>query len=391
MNRRTSGSALTDDGERASREMRVLAVTTHRPAEVVNSMVEMNAETAVVSVDNRQGLVSRNVETFTETRRTMVSFDPDIVFLDCYGLMGLVVTFLGNWYDVPVVARIVGDTWRIYGEEGMRKSLRSRDYLRAVRYQLNQLISSVVYSQVTGFAVVSEALKDVVHQHTGCARDRIGVVPVPITTDMDARGSAKASRERYGISEERVILTVTNLAFYGKYRGVRDILQELQAVLQQDSDLAIVIAGGNTYHKDLEAHLDAAFDDPDVRSRIYAPGFVESIEDLYALADLFVYVSYLDGYPNAVLEAQTARLPVVANAAYGMVEQITDGETGFLIDPSNPGELRDRVELLLTDSEKRHRLGNGGRERAIRENSPDAISQQLRAFLASILESERAD
>ena len=65
--------------------------------------------------------------------------------------------------------------------------------------------------------------------------------------------------------------------------------------------------------------------------------------DLYALADVFVYVSDLDGYPNVVLEAQTAGVPVVANDAHGMCDQITDGETGYLVDPEARRALFDRV------------------------------------------------
>jgi glycosyltransferase involved in cell wall biosynthesis len=349
----------------------------------------MDASTAVVSVDNSQSLLSRNVETFRETRQALGDDRPDVVLLDCYGLMGLVVILLARWYGVPVVARMVGDTWRILREEYGRTARENRRYLEILRHELNLLVNRIIYSQVTGFLVVSEALKDTVHRQTGCPRGRIGVVPVPVTTDTLRHGSAASAREQHEIDEELVVLTVTNLAFRSKYEGTRDVFRELLPTLERRTDVAWVVAGGGTFYSHLRSFLDVQVDDPSLRQRIYTLGHVEDVVDLYAVADVFVYVSYLDGYPNVVLEAQTAALPVIANAAYGMTEQITDGETGFLIAPSEDGALRHRLEQLLEHPSERTRLGNGGRERVVSENSPGVVSDQVQAFLSELLEDNR--
>lgn len=375
----------------AEASIRVLAVTTHRPEEVLNSVTGSDEETAVVTIDGANGTLGRGVEAVREVRRALRAHDPDVVLLDCHELLGFLTTTLCLAYGVPVVPRLVGDTWRIFAEEGVRKARRERDYGRLLNYGLSLLVNRFTFSRAAGFVVVSEDLKSVTHRRTGCPRERIAVVPVPMTTDTAREGSASDARRALGVEEEHVLLTVTNLAFEGKYEGVRQTIDEIRPLLAANPDAAYVVAGDGEYHADLQRYVRETVDDPAVRARIYTPGFVDSVSDLYALAETFVYVSHLDGYPNAVLEAQTARLPVVANAAYGMREQIEHGETGLLVDASNDGAIGEAVGRLLADEDERERLGRNARACVLERNAPETVARQLRGGLADIVSAVRGN
>ena len=369
----------------AAESMRVLVITAHRPAEAVNSVREMSARTEVLTLNEDIGFLSRAVQTVWQTRRRIRSHDPDIILLDCYETIGFLVTLFSLWYDIPVVVRLVGDTWRGLDEEGARPAWRNGEYKRWARYRLSLLLDEFVFSRAAGFVAVSEALKEVIHRRAKCPLERIGVIPVPVTTDTWHEGSATEARETHGIEQERVLLTVTNLKFRPKLEGLKRSVDELRPVLEDNPDLAYVIAGGGSQYDELVRYLDETVEDPAVRERIRALGFVDDVADLYSMADVFVYVSYRDGYPNVVLEAQTAGLPVVANDAYGMREQIADGKSGYLVDPAESGTVRDRVERLLADPDLRRRLGDAARERVSRENTPEAVSRRLEAFFVNLL------
>ena len=371
--------------DRTDGTMRVLAVTAHRPAEAVNSVREMNAQAEALTLDDDVDFVSRAVQTVRRTRRRIRSHDPDVLLLDCYETMGFLVTLLALWYGVPVVVRLVGDTWRGLDEEGVQPAWRGGEYKRWARYRLSLLLDRFVFGQAVGFVAVSAELKRIIHRRTGCPPERIGVVPVPVTTDTRSEGSAADARRTHGLDDDHILLTVTNLKFRPKLEGVKRTVDELRPVLAANPDLAYVIAGGGSRHEELVRYLDETVEEPGVRERIRALGFVDDVADLYVAADVFVYVSYRDGYPNVVLEAQTAGLPVVANDAHGMREQIADGESGYLIDPAESGAVRDRVERLLADPDLRRRLGDAARERVARENTPEAVSRRLEAFLVDLL------
>ena len=152
--------------------------------------------------------------------------------------------------------------------------------------------------------------------------------------------------------------------------------------MRDREDVAYVVAGGGAYHADLVSDRDAL--EPPVRDRTYAPGYLDGVEDLYALADAFVYVSHIDGYPKSVLESQLAGLPVAVNAAHGMVEQVDHGLTGLVLDEATPEAVVAAVERLLADPDERRALGDAARREVRRENNPAAVGTRLRGAVARI-------
>lgn len=63
----------------------------------------------------------------------------------------------------------------------------------------------------------------------------------------------------------------------------------------------------------------------------------------------------------SVLEAMASGTPVVASRTGGVAEVVTDGETGFLVEPGDVAELHDRLATLLADRGLARRMGDAGR------------------------------
>jgi glycosyltransferase involved in cell wall biosynthesis len=68
-----------------------------------------------------------------------------------------------------------------------------------------------------------------------------------------------------------------------------------------------------------------------------------------AAADLFVLPSESEAFPNALLEAAAAGVPIIASDVGGIVELIEDGRTGLLVPPRNPVALADRICWIMTE------------------------------------------
>lgn len=377
---------LSPTAERSTRDLSVLAVTSYRPEEIRNSVVGTDADVRILTLDSDVGPIARARTAVRRAGRAIRQHEPDLVLLDVYETIGAPVTWVASRYDVPIVARLVGDPWRKLTEERIEPARERRDPLEYVLNRTSHRLNRYVFERAAGFVVVSTELRHVVERRTGCAPERIGVVPVPVTTETGGSRSesAAAAQASLDVNTERVLLTVTNLKFRSKLTGVEAIVSEVRPLLRADPNLTYIVAGGGRYHSELVSALEERIDEPDVRRRIRTPGHVDDVAALYALTDVFVYVSDLDGYPNVVLEAQTAGLPVVANDAHGMRDQITDGESGFLVDPDDPGELRERVGFLLENPSVRRRLGEQARKRVQRENDPRIVSEQLEAFLTDL-------
>ena len=63
-------------------------------------------------------------------------------------------------------------------------------------------------------------------------------------------------------------------------------------------------------------------------------------------ADIFVYPSYHEGMPMAVIEAMACRLPVVATNVGGLPDLIQDHVTGILVKPGCPDQVIEALRAL---------------------------------------------
>jgi glycosyltransferase involved in cell wall biosynthesis len=93
----------------------------------------------------------------------------------------------------------------------------------------------------------------------------------------------------------------------------------------------------------------------------------------------YVAVSELLGL--AALEAMASGTPVVASRVGGLAEVVLDGETGFLVEPGDVEQLRDRLSRLLSDTRLAARLGGNARDLVAKRFTWEACAQRcLRAY-----------
>lgn len=106
----------------------------------------------------------------------------------------------------------------------------------------------------------------------------------------------------------------------------------------------------------------------------------------YAAADIFALPvrddgKDIEGFGIVYLEAAMAGLPVLAGDSGGAKEAIEDQTTGYLINPHDPREIADAVKYLMKDQSLRERLGQAGRERALRDFRWHERGLQFRGML----------
>ncbi len=94
-------------------------------------------------------------------------------------------------------------------------------------------------------------------------------------------------------------------------------------------------------------------------------------------ADMLALSSDHEGFPNVVLEAMSASLPVVTTPAGDAGRVVVEGVTGFVVPFERPAEMADRIVRLAVCPELRERLGTAGRLRAEEEYSYERLGVRL--------------
>jgi glycosyltransferase involved in cell wall biosynthesis len=82
------------------------------------------------------------------------------------------------------------------------------------------------------------------------------------------------------------------------------------------------------------------------------PGWQEDVSGVLAGLDALVVPSLREGLPRVILEAYAAHVPVIAFVAGGIPEIVTEGETGFLVEPPTPEMLAEKLDSLLREPEQ---------------------------------------
>lgn len=119
-------------------------------------------------------------------------------------------------------------------------------------------------------------------------------------------------------------------------------------------------------------------------SNLTFTGFVDNVGDYLAAFDVFILPSNREGIGSILLDAMEQSLPVVASRVGGVPDIVHDGETGVLIDPASPAQLRDAVLALEADASLRRAYGERGRQFA-KEFTADAMCGKYFALYEAAL------
>ena len=192
----------------------------------------------------------------------------------------------------------------------------------------------------------------------GLRRERVHVLPNVIDLDDFDRRSARPVSVRRSAGE---IVAVAACRLVAAKRLDR-FIAAVAAVRRDGCPLRGVIVGAGPERDALErrARESGQFDG------ITFLGRRDDIPALLRQADVLVVSSDHEGFPNVVLEAMAAQLPVITTPAGDAPSVIEDGVTGFVVPPDDLGAMADRLRLLARTPSLRLRFGRAGRERVER-------------------------
>ncbi len=243
---------------------------------------------------------------------------------------------------------------------------------------------AIWYIWATRVVAVAGAVRDHLTSQ-GLPADRVDVVHNAVETEGLPPVDAPALRRGLGVAPEAPLIAVA--AHLSRKKGIHVLLPALARLRERFPDVRCLLMGEGSERTQLETQAAALA----LGEAVSFLGFRNDAQQVMAASDVVCLPSIAgEGLPMAVLEAQARGRPVVATRLAGIGEALSDGETGFLVQPGNPEALADRLGALLADAALRRRLGEAGRAFVAREFGPSLRCDRIEEVYRLVLEQKHA-
>lgn len=172
--------------------------------------------------------------------------------------------------------------------------------------------------------------------------------------------------------------TVGVIARFTRQKGLEFLLEAASYVLREGRQVQFLVVGNGPLRKELGSLAKKL----KVEHNVFFTGFVndEDIPRILAVLDIFVLPSLWEGLGISLIEAMCSGKPIIATNVDGIPEVVVDGETGVLIPPKDSKILAEAITELLDSPEKRKRMGEMGRQRALNHFSIEKMVENYEKF-----------
>lgn len=181
--------------------------------------------------------------------------------------------------------------------------------------------------------------------------ERVAVVP----------NGVKDQKRRRTRNNDR--LRVTFLGTLTRTKGFLDLMRAARIVLSRREDVEFVLAGDFHTPADREAGESAA---DALEGHVSFAGVVtgEDKAELLSNSDIFAFPTFYEpeGHPLVVLEAMSARLPIVCTDQGALRETVEDGGNAIVVEQRDVDAIAGAIDRLVQDDALRDRLGRRSRD-----------------------------
>jgi glycosyltransferase involved in cell wall biosynthesis len=213
-------------------------------------------------------------------------------------------------------------------------------------------------------------------ERLGVNRERL--VAVGGAADDPAPGDGARFRARIGVAAGAPLVLFVGQMY--EYKGVRELLEAVDALRARGRDVHLVFIGPHTRFSERLFAKES-------RPWLHVLGLVsaEVKADALEAATVLCLPSRHEALGRVFLEAWSKRKPVIGARIPAVREVITEGESGLLAAPGDVNELAAAIDRIVGDPELAARLGASG-ERAVAERfSWKHVIERLEAVYDTVL------
>jgi len=223
---------------------------------------------------------------------------------------------------------------------------------------------------------ISNAIKFQLIEELGINKNRIQT----IYPGLDIEDYTSQKPLVISVAEEKLLEQLKNKFVIGavcrlsKEKGINFLLQAINLLKKNIPNICCVIVGDGPERKNLEFLAKTL----DISELVIFTGFKKNLDPYYHAFDLLAMPSaQKEAFGIVVVEAMAHGLPVIASESGGLMEIITDKQTGYLIPATNSEELARAINYIYQNPEEANQIGLAAQEMIIKRFTKEKMVEEF--------------
>ncbi len=239
---------------------------------------------------------------------------------------------LKKHFDVPLINSLVNNSY-------IKDRYLNMNFFGKLKLYLVQLYDRTTCNDVDLFISNSIAIQETNSKALKIPLDKIEVIHRG-RDFRDFKGiesnKIEALKKELGIAKKTILLNVSRLL---ERKGQLDLLKAFRTVSEINPELVLLIAGEGQYGEVLQEFIFKN----NLEQKVMLLGNRKDIPELLKLSNLFIFPSWYEGLPGALIEAMMAETPIIASNIPENLECLSFEEAVIF----RKGDIDDLVKRII--------------------------------------------
>jgi glycosyltransferase involved in cell wall biosynthesis len=251
-----------------------------------------------------------------------------------------------------VAAKIAGIKIRIHTVAGLPMMVE-----KGFKLQLLKIIEKITYAASTNIWPNSNSLKNYILKNNFTSINKIHVIGGGSSNGINTYRYNRSNIDTIILNQIKKNINYSDKNFYLLFigrlvldKGITELVEAFLILQKTQPNLILLLVG--QYEADLDplpAHVESEIKN---NTNIIHINWTNQVEYYFFLANLFVFPSYREGFPNVLLEAASMKLPIVCSEIAGNVDIVSNNETGLIFESMSKEDLLIKLQYAISNNSK---------------------------------------
>lgn len=253
---------------------------------------------------------------------------------------------------------------------------------KGAKRKLLNIVEKITYSCATKIFPNSHGLKEIIVENKFTHADKLKVIANGSSNGIDcihynaslySENDKTSLREKLGISSNDFVFI-----FVGRMvgdKGINELVKSFKRLSTDVENVKLLLVG--PFENNLDPLKKNTIEEIDSNNKIIAVGAQKDVRPYFAIANVLVFPSYREGFPNVVMQAGAMGLPSIVTNINGCNEIIIEGENGLIIPVKNIELLYQAMIKILNEKDEYRIMSQKSRDLVVKRYEQKYVWEQL--------------